>query len=199
MGLTVLSLCDGISTGQQVLKELNIEVDKYFSSEIEKSAMTVTQYHFPNTIQVGDIFKVSYKDGILYTASLMILITLANYFNLGVYIQDFQKVFIDYIIFGIVVCIIHMISDKISVYITSNLILNSLKEKKPLSGRVFFLPIMFEIILDMWISLGFVFLSKNVMFEDLFMPIYMVIVIRLINGLFERIIQIFTRRGKIHD
>ena len=141
----------------------------------------------------------SIKDGILYTASLMILITLANYFNLGVYIQDFQKVFIDYIIFGIVVCIIHMISDKISVYITSNLILNSLKEKKPLSGRVFFLPIMFEIILDMWISLGFVFLSKNVMFEDLFMPIYMVIVIRLINGLFERIIQIFARRGKIHD
>ena len=29
--------------------------------------MTVTQYHFPNTIQIGDIFKVSYKNGILYT------------------------------------------------------------------------------------------------------------------------------------
>lgn len=67
MGLTVLSLCDGISTGQQVLKELNIEVDKYFSSEIEKSAMMVTQYHFPNTIQIGDIFKVKYDNGILST------------------------------------------------------------------------------------------------------------------------------------
>lgn len=67
MGLTVLSLCDGISTGQQVLKELNIEVDKYFSSEIEKSAMTVAQYHFPNTIQIGDIFKVRYENGVLYT------------------------------------------------------------------------------------------------------------------------------------
>lgn len=67
MGLTVLSLCDGISTGQQVLKELNIEVDKYFSSEIEKSAMMVTQYHFPNTIQIGDISKVKYDNGILST------------------------------------------------------------------------------------------------------------------------------------
>ena len=67
MGLTVLSLCDGISTGQQVLKELNIEVDKYFSSEIEKSSMMVTQYHFPNTIQIGDIFKVKYDNGILST------------------------------------------------------------------------------------------------------------------------------------
>ena len=67
MGLTVLSLCDGISTGQQVLKELNIEVDRYFSSEIEKSAMTVAQYHFPNTIQIGDIFRVHYENGVLYT------------------------------------------------------------------------------------------------------------------------------------
>ncbi len=67
MGLTVLSLCDGISTGQYVLTELGIKIDKYFSSEIEKSAMKVTQYHYPNTIQIGDIFKVSYKNGILYT------------------------------------------------------------------------------------------------------------------------------------
>lgn len=67
MGLIVLSLCDGISTGQQVLKELGIEVDRYFSSEIEKSAMVVTQHHFSDTIQIGDIFKVSYKDGVLYT------------------------------------------------------------------------------------------------------------------------------------
>jgi hypothetical protein len=92
-----------------------------------------------------------------------------------------------------------MISDKISVYITSNLILNSLKEKKPLSGRVFLFPIMLEIVLDIWVAFGFVFLSQNVMFEDLLMPIYIVIFIRFVNGLFERIIKIFIGREKIHD
>lgn len=141
----------------------------------------------------------SIKDGILYTTSLMILITLTSNFNFGVYIQDFQKIFIDYAIFGIVICIVHMISDKISVYITSNLILNSLKEKKPLSGKVFLFPIMLEIVLDIWVSFGFVFLSQNVMFEDLFMPFYIVIFIRFENGLFERIIKIFIGREKIHD
>ena len=141
----------------------------------------------------------SIKDGILYTTSLMILITLANYFKFGVYIQDFVKVFVDYAIFGIVVCITHIISDKISVYITSNLILNSIKEKKPLSGKVFLLPILFEIMVDLWVFFGFVFFSKNVMFEDLFMPIYMVIIIRFINGFFERIIKSIVGREKIHD
>lgn len=139
------------------------------------------------------------KDGILYTSSLMILITLSSYFKIGVYIQDFIKVFIDYAIFGIVICITHIISDKISIYITSNLILNSLKEKKPLSGKVFVFPIVFEVIIDVWVFFGFMFLSKNVMFEDLFMPIYMVIIIRFFNSLFERIIKLFTRRGQIHD
>lgn len=67
MGLTVLSLCDGISTGQYVLKKLGIEVDRYFSSEIEDSAIKVTQYHFPNTIQIGDMAKIKYEDGILYS------------------------------------------------------------------------------------------------------------------------------------
>ena len=67
MGLTVLSLCDGISTGQEVLKELGIQVDTYYASEIEKSAISVTQYHFPNTIQIGDICKIKYKNGVLYT------------------------------------------------------------------------------------------------------------------------------------
>ena len=32
MGLIVLSLSDGISTGQEVLKELGIQVDSYYAS-----------------------------------------------------------------------------------------------------------------------------------------------------------------------
>ena len=57
-----------------------------------------------------------FKDGILYTASLMAVITIANYYGFGVYIQDAKLVFIEYLLFGLSVFIVHMISDKISVY-----------------------------------------------------------------------------------
>ena len=72
-------------------------------------------------------FIESIKDGLLYATSLMIVITLASQFNLGVYIVDASLVFIDYAIYGITVCITHYISDKIAIYITSNMIMNHLK------------------------------------------------------------------------
>ena len=53
--MTVLSLFDGISCGQQALKELDIKVDTYYASEIDKYAISITQYNFPNTVQLGDI------------------------------------------------------------------------------------------------------------------------------------------------
>ena len=65
--MVVLSLCDGISTGQVILQELGIKVDKYYSSEIDDKAISVTQSHFPNTVQIGDICKIRYEKGILYT------------------------------------------------------------------------------------------------------------------------------------
>ena len=51
----VLSLFDGISAGQQALNNLGIKVDNYYSSEIDKKAIKVTQHRFPNTIQLGDV------------------------------------------------------------------------------------------------------------------------------------------------
>lgn len=53
--MNVLSLFDGISCGQIALKNSNFSVDNYFSSEIDKNAIKVTQYNFPNTIQLGDV------------------------------------------------------------------------------------------------------------------------------------------------
>jgi hypothetical protein len=53
--VNVLSLFDGISGAQVALKRSGIQVDKYYSSEIDKYAMQVTQHHFPDTIQLGDI------------------------------------------------------------------------------------------------------------------------------------------------
>jgi DNA-cytosine methyltransferase len=53
--MNVLSLFDGISAGQIALMRAGINVDNYYASEIDKEAIDVTQYHFPNTIQLGDI------------------------------------------------------------------------------------------------------------------------------------------------
>ena len=65
--MNVLSLFDGISCGQLALNRAAIKIDNYYASEIKKYAIKVTQKHFPNTIQIGDVTKVKYKDGILYT------------------------------------------------------------------------------------------------------------------------------------
>lgn len=55
--MNALSLCDGMSCGQIVLKELGIEVDNYFASEIEPNAIKTTNLNFPNTIQLGDVMR----------------------------------------------------------------------------------------------------------------------------------------------
>ncbi len=48
-----------MSCGQIVLKELNIPIDSYYASEIDKNAIKVTQDNFPNTIQIGDVTKIT--------------------------------------------------------------------------------------------------------------------------------------------
>ena len=65
MGLTVLSLFDGISCGQQTLKQLGIPVDAYYASEVEPNAIRLTKHNFPNTIHLGDVQKVRYAGGVL--------------------------------------------------------------------------------------------------------------------------------------
>ena len=64
--MNVLSLFDGISCLQLALKRANIPVEHYYASEIKKHAIALTMHHFPETVQIGDIKKVHYKDGILY-------------------------------------------------------------------------------------------------------------------------------------
>ena len=66
-GINVLSLCDGISCGNMALEKLGIQVNKYFASEIKPIAIKTTLKNFPNVIQIGDVNKISYKDGTLYT------------------------------------------------------------------------------------------------------------------------------------
>ena len=55
--INVVSLFNGMNTGRQALENVGIKVDKYYSSEIKPYAIELTQYHFPDTIQVGDVTK----------------------------------------------------------------------------------------------------------------------------------------------
>ena len=60
--MNVLSLFDGMSCGQIALNRSGIKYDKYFASEIKKHAIQVTQYNYPNTIQLGDIRNIKGSD-----------------------------------------------------------------------------------------------------------------------------------------
>jgi DNA (cytosine-5)-methyltransferase 3A len=46
-----------MNTGRQALENIGIKVKKYYSSEIKPYAIELTQHHFPDTIQVGDVTK----------------------------------------------------------------------------------------------------------------------------------------------
>lgn len=56
--MNILSLFDGMSCGQIALNKCGIKYDNYYSSEIDKHAINVTQHNFPNTIQIGDVTKI---------------------------------------------------------------------------------------------------------------------------------------------
>jgi DNA (cytosine-5)-methyltransferase 3A len=60
-GLRVLSLFDGISCGQIALERAGVPVEVYYSSEIEKPSIQITQYNYPNTIQLGDVTKIDFN------------------------------------------------------------------------------------------------------------------------------------------
>lgn len=50
-----LSLFDGMSCFQIALKELNIKIDNYYASEVDKHAIAQTKHAFQNTIHLGDV------------------------------------------------------------------------------------------------------------------------------------------------
>ena len=59
--LNVLSLFDGISCGRVALQRVNIPVDKYYASEIDPYAIQITTKNWPDTIQLGDVTKIDFK------------------------------------------------------------------------------------------------------------------------------------------
>jgi len=53
--MNVLSLFNGFSGAHMALEKAGIEINKYYSSEIDKYANKVTDYLFPDIVQLGDI------------------------------------------------------------------------------------------------------------------------------------------------
>lgn len=56
--MNVLSLFDGMSCSQIALNRAGIKYDKYYSSEIDKYSIQITQNNYPKTIQLGDVTKI---------------------------------------------------------------------------------------------------------------------------------------------
>jgi len=57
-GLNVLSCFDGLSGGQLALKKAGIKVNTYYASEVDKYAIAVARYNFPDTCHLGDVRKI---------------------------------------------------------------------------------------------------------------------------------------------
>jgi len=55
--VNVLSLFNGMGFGRMALDTLGVDVDKYYSSEIDKYANQAANALFPDTIQMGDMTK----------------------------------------------------------------------------------------------------------------------------------------------
>ena len=59
--MNVLSLFDGLSGAKLTLNNIGIEC-KYFASEIDKYSESVSKYHYPDIIRLGDVKNIEGKD-----------------------------------------------------------------------------------------------------------------------------------------
>lgn len=65
--MNVLSLFNGMNCGRIALERAGIPVTKYYASEIKPHAIKITNDWYPDTIHIGDVTKIQYLDGILFT------------------------------------------------------------------------------------------------------------------------------------
>lgn len=64
-GINVLSLFDGVSCAKLALERAGIKINKYYSSEIDKTALAIQNHHHgsdPNFIQLGDVRNINGHD-----------------------------------------------------------------------------------------------------------------------------------------
>lgn len=70
--MNVLSLFDGMSCGQIALNKIDVRPERYYASEVDKYAITVTQANYPGTIQLGDVTNWREWDIDWYSIDLLI-------------------------------------------------------------------------------------------------------------------------------
>jgi site-specific DNA-cytosine methylase len=61
--MKVLSLFDGISCARVALDRVEIEVEEYTASEIDKYAIRVSEKNYPDIIRMGDVRNCNFASG----------------------------------------------------------------------------------------------------------------------------------------
>jgi len=61
--MKVLSLFGGIECGLVALKRLGIDIEEYYSSEIDPYAIKITTANHPEVVHIGSITDVKYRMG----------------------------------------------------------------------------------------------------------------------------------------
>lgn len=67
--MKILSLFDGISCARLALEKARINVTEYYAAEIDKFAIKCTTENWQDTIQIGSVTDITFKDGKLITAT----------------------------------------------------------------------------------------------------------------------------------
>ena len=70
--MNILSLFDGISCGMVALERAGIKVDKYYSSEVDKHAIAISEKNYKKIVRLGDVTK--WKDWDIDWSSIDLLI-----------------------------------------------------------------------------------------------------------------------------
>lgn len=60
--MKVLSLFDGISCARVALQKLNVNIEKYYASEIDKYAIQVSKKNWTDIVQLGDVQELTIKN-----------------------------------------------------------------------------------------------------------------------------------------
>lgn len=71
--MNIVSLFDGKSTGYDSLVDAGIEIDNYYSSEVDKYANAVSRYNHPDIIRLGDVRLIT-KEQLLTLPKIDLLI-----------------------------------------------------------------------------------------------------------------------------
>ena len=89
--MIVLSLFDGISCGRIALERAGIKDITYYASEIKKCAIRCSHENYPDIIHIGDVKKINYDDGVLYTEHGAFNVGIIDLLIGGSPCQDFSR------------------------------------------------------------------------------------------------------------